>query len=58
MAAAITVTTAAITGGIILTGMAIAIMAAVIGITVADMDIMAVAAAAAMHQCRPSKPVG
>jgi hypothetical protein len=44
---AIIVTTAAITGGIILIGMAIATTAAVIGIMAADMDIMAAEGAAA-----------
>jgi hypothetical protein len=55
--ATIIVTTAAITGGIILIGMAIAITAAGIGIIVADtMEVEAVvAAAAAMRPLRPPK---
>jgi hypothetical protein len=49
----IIVTTAAITGGIILFGMAIAIMAAGIGITAADT--MEAVGAAAMRPLRPPK---
>ncbi len=52
---AITVTTAAITGGIILTGMAITITAAVIGIMAADiMVVVVVVVAVAMRPSRPS----
>jgi hypothetical protein len=51
--ATIIVTTAAITGGIILIGMAIAITAAGIGIIVADT--MEAVAAAAMRPLRPPK---
>jgi hypothetical protein len=51
--ATIIVTTAAITGGIILIGMAIAIMAAGIGITAADT--MEAVGAAAMRPLRPPK---
>jgi hypothetical protein len=51
--ATIIVTTAAITGGIILIGLAIAIMAAGIGITAADT--MAAVGAAAMRPLRPPK---
>jgi hypothetical protein len=53
--AAATVTTAAITGGIILIGMAIAIMAAGIGITAAD-TMEAVGAAAMRPLRRPKNP--
>ena len=51
---AITVTTAAITGGIILTGMAITITAAVIGIMAADIMVVVVVVAVAMRPSRPS----
>lgn len=53
--AVITVTTAAIEGGTILTGMAIAPTAAGIGIMAADMDIMGAAGAAAMRPSRLSR---
>ena len=58
--AAIIVTTAAITGGMVLTGMAIAIMAAVMCITAAGIAIMAAAAAimaAAAGPCAHCAPL-